>query len=363
MQVRFADPNLALTEVGRGQSPSVEGVLDKVGGIAVREAEGLVNAGSKGGHTVCDGRTWAWGPQTTEAQPYAALLALFVPSVAEPSCPRHGAEVRARHEGGHESGQRPREGDPDAERDAPGPGSGAGARPSVGVVVIRTLILLLPPPLLPPRPPRGVGMKPTGGVGKVAGRRGHRSVAGFSLRLVAALSPTTRMPSDSAASAVPSASSVAPSSCVRWGCPARAELAAEGGEGVGTAASERTVGMPVTPSASRSSLSSLSAVWLPGVGLEARPEPTTAGAMSAAATCRVEADRYRLTDRLVGRRCAVWPEVSVTAHISGRTCDLPQTTPICPLMGFCVWPWTMTSTPAWIRGGIHAPRRRFAARR
>ena len=48
--------------VRRAVPPSVEGVLDEIGGIAVREAEGLVNAGSEGGHTVCDGRAWAWGP-------------------------------------------------------------------------------------------------------------------------------------------------------------------------------------------------------------------------------------------------------------------------------------------------------------
>ena len=71
-------------------------------------------------------------------------------------------------------------------------------------------------------------------------------------------------------------------------------------EGLGTAASERTGGRPVAPSASRSSLSSLSAVWLPGVGLEARPEPTTAGAMSATGVCLAEAGR--LTDMLLGRR-------------------------------------------------------------
>ena len=80
----------------------------------MREAEGLVHAGSQGGHTMCKGRAWAWRPQTAEAQPYAALLALLVPSVAEPPRPRRGAEVWARHEGEHECGQRPREDDSDA---------------------------------------------------------------------------------------------------------------------------------------------------------------------------------------------------------------------------------------------------------
>ena len=39
--------------------------LGKIGGIAVVEAEGLVDAGRKGGHTVCEGRPRAGGPQTT----------------------------------------------------------------------------------------------------------------------------------------------------------------------------------------------------------------------------------------------------------------------------------------------------------
>ena len=64
---------------------------DAVGGVAVREAEGLVHAGGKGGHTVREGRAWAWGPQTAKAPPYAALLALLEPSVAEPLRPRRGA--------------------------------------------------------------------------------------------------------------------------------------------------------------------------------------------------------------------------------------------------------------------------------
>ena len=68
--------------------------------MAVRAAEGFIHAGSEGGHTVREGRAWAWGPQTAKAQPYAALLALLVPSVAEPPRPRRGAEVWARHEGG-----------------------------------------------------------------------------------------------------------------------------------------------------------------------------------------------------------------------------------------------------------------------
>ena len=63
------------------------------------------------------------------------------------------------------------------------------------------------------------------------------------------------------------------------------------------------------------------------------------------------------TVRLEERRWAVSPEDSVTVQWPGYSLDCPRTMPRRPLMGFWTCPWTMTSVPAWSRGGIQAAKR------
>ena len=67
--------------------------------------------------------------------------------------------------------------------------------------------------------------------------------------------------------------------------------------------------------------------------------------------------------RLKLRRWAVSPEHSVTVQRSGYSIDCPRTMPRRPLMGFWSWPWTITSVPAWSRGGIQEASREWTARR
>ena len=67
--------------------------------------------------------------------------------------------------------------------------------------------------------------------------------------------------------------------------------------------------------------------------------------------------------RLELRRWAVSPEHSVTVQRPGYSIDCPRTMPRRPLMGFWSWPWTITSVPAWSRGGIQEASREWTARR
>ena len=87
--------------------PSVDGVLDEIGGIAVWEAEGLVNTGSEGGRTMGTGRARAWDPQTSKAAPYAAKRALPQPVPADPVWAHDRPEVGGGAEVRQECGQHP----------------------------------------------------------------------------------------------------------------------------------------------------------------------------------------------------------------------------------------------------------------